>query len=122
MPFFSRETQCLDAMVSAHSDASYSRYAACPCTGQVGPVYMGTLACAVEDVTMRLAAPAAWAAASLVAPPGSLGASPVYNPGCDSAESGMRGTLFWTLPGARILASTAARCQSSVKLVTKSMR
>lgn len=66
---------------------------------------MGTLACPVEDVTMRLAAPAAWAAASLVAPPGTLGASPVYNPGCDSAETGMRGTLFWTLPGARTLAS-----------------
>ena len=65
---------------------------------------MGTLACPVEDVTLRLAAPAEWASSSLVAPPDSLGASPVYNPGCDSAETGMRGTLFWTLPGTRVSA------------------
>lgn len=62
---------------------------------------MGTLACPVEDVTLRLAAPAAWASSALVAPPSALGTNPVYNPGCDAAETGLVGTLFWTLPGAR---------------------
>lgn len=71
---------------------------------------MGALACPVEDVTMRLAAPVTWAASSLVAPPESLGASPVYNPGCDSAETGMRGTLFWTLPGACVPAIRMCQC------------
>jgi hypothetical protein len=63
---------------------------------------MGTLACPVDGVTLHVAASAAWATSVLVAVPGALGGSPVYDPGCDSAQSGLDGTLFWTLPGARL--------------------
>jgi hypothetical protein len=71
-----------------------------PC--QATAHHMGTLACPVDGVTLHVAAPAAWATTTLVAVPGALGGSLVYDPGCDSAQSGLDGTLFWTLPGARL--------------------
>lgn len=61
---------------------------------------MGTLACTVDGVTLHVAAPAEWAGTMLVAAPGALSGGPVYDPGCDSAQTGLTGTLFWTLPGA----------------------